>query len=270
MEHQSQYIHPHIKRSTFGSRFFKADVLFEDHLLVWLLSGETKIVHGDKTHVFGAGDTLLFPRHLLATVLNYPKNGLAHQSVVMHLTTEKLKDYYHKKQPAADSLMGFEPSFISFKKHPLLQSCLASVAPYFDLQEELPDAIASVKIEEAIHVVRMLEPGIDNLLANFAEPGKIGLSDFMERNYMFNMPLEKFGYLTGRSLTTFKRDFKRAFATTPQKWLTRKRLDLAHYQIREKRRKPSEVYLETGFENLSHFSFAFKKQFGYAPTEATV
>lgn len=268
MEHQTQYIHPDIKRSRFESRFFKADVLFEDHLLVWLLSGETKIVQGGHTYVFGAGDTLFFPRHLLATVLNYPKDGLPHQSVAMHLTTARLKDYYHKNEAPAKPMMGFEPDFVSFKKHPLLQSCLASVAPYFDLQEQLPDTIAQLKIEEAIHVVRMIEPGIDHLLANFAEPGKIGIADFMERNYMFNMPLAKFGYLTGRSLTTFKRDFKRAFDTTPQKWLTRKRLDLAHYQIREKNRKPSEVYLETGFENLSHFGFAFKKQFGYAPTEA--
>jgi AraC-like DNA-binding protein len=28
----------------------------------------------------------------------------------------------------------------------------------------------------------------------------------------------------------------------------------------------SDVYLDVGFENLSHFSFAFKKQFGYSPT----
>ncbi|ETZ24696.1 AraC family transcriptional regulator [Pedobacter sp. V48] len=105
------------------------------------------------------------------------------------------------------------------------------------------------------------------MLANFAEPGKIDIGNFMEKNYMFNMPMEKFGYLTGRSLTTFKRDFKKTFQTTPQKWLTQKRLELAHYQIREKNRRPSEVYLETGFENLSHFGYAFKKLFGYAPTE---
>jgi AraC-like DNA-binding protein len=84
---------------------------------------------------------------------------------------------------------------------------------------------------------------------------------------MFNMPLEKFAYLTGRSLTTFKRDFKKAFNTTSQKWLTQKRLESAHYQLTEKKRKPGEVYYETGFENLSHFSYAFKKQYGYSPTE---
>jgi AraC-like DNA-binding protein len=84
------------------------------------------------------------------------------------------------------------------------------------------------------------------------------------------MPIEKFGYLTGRSLSTFKRDFKKAFNTTPQKWLTEKRLRLAHYQLTEKRRKPIDVFYEVGFENLSHFSYAFKKQYGISPTELTV
>jgi AraC-like DNA-binding protein len=263
---QTEYIHQDIKRATFKEHFFKADVLFEDHLLVWLISGETKIIQAGHTYIFGAGDILLFPRHLLATVINYPKDGLPHQSVTMHLTTDRLKDFYQKIQ-ALKTVSTTSPSFQIFKHHPLLQSCLASLISYFDLEEKLPEAIASLKIEEAIHVVRTIEPGIDHVLANFAEPGKIDLVKFMERNYMFNMPAEKFGYLTGRSLTTFKRDFKKAFQTTPQKWLTVKRLELAHYQIREKNRKPSEVYLETGFENLSHFGYAFKKQFGYAPTE---
>ena len=84
---------------------------------------------------------------------------------------------------------------------------------------------------------------------------------------MFNMPLTKFSYLTGRSLTTFKRDFNKIFGSTPQRWLTKRRLQLAHYLLSEKRQKPVEVYREAGFEDLSHFSYAFKKQFGYAPKE---
>jgi len=30
----------------------------------------------------------------------------------------------------------------------------------------------------------------------------------------------------------------------------------------EKKKKPTEVYLEVGFEDLSHFSFNFKKKYG--------
>ena len=67
-------------------------------------------------------------------------------------------------------------------------------------------------------------------------------------------------------MTTFKKDFDKYFHMTLQKWLVQKRLDLAHFLVAEKHRRPIEVCHETGFENLSHFSFAFKKRFGYPPS----
>lgn len=42
---------------------------------------------------------------------------------------------------------------------------------------------------------------------------------------MHNMTIEQFGHLTGRSLTTFKRDFKNRFDATPKKWIIQKRLE---------------------------------------------
>jgi AraC-like DNA-binding protein len=107
---------------------------------------------------------------------------------------------------------------------------------------------------------------IDNILSEFAGPGKIDLVDFMQKNYCFNISMERFAYLTGRSLATFKRDFKKAFKSSPQKWLLEKRLKHAHYLIREKKQKPSSVCMEVGFGNQSHFSAAFKKMFGYSPS----
>jgi len=97
--------------------------------------------------------------------------------------------------------------------------------------KDLPEDIASLKITEAISILRAIDKGIDNVLANFDEPWKIDLVSYMEQNFMYNLPLEKFGYLTGRSLTTFKRDFSKAFNNTPQRWLTQKRLELAHYHF---------------------------------------
>ncbi|WP_127126625.1 helix-turn-helix domain-containing protein [Pseudoflavitalea rhizosphaerae] len=264
MEYQAQYITPDIKLSCYEDKFFKSEIAFEHHMLIWFISGETKIVQTDGTRVFRTGDIFLIPRNQLATIINYPKDGQPHKTVVMHLTTERLKKFYdniHFKPIAAP-----QPRIMSFDEHPLLKSCLASLIPYFEMKEAFPEDIASLKITEAITILRSIDKKIDTVLGNFEEPGKIDLLGFMEKNYMFNMPMEKFGYLTGRSLTTFKRDFKKIFQTTPQKWLTQKRLELAHFHLSQKKAKPMDVCHEVGFENLSHFSFAFKKQFGYAPT----
>lgn len=267
MEFKTNYITPDIKLSCYEDRLFKTEVVFDHHMLVWFISGETKIIQADESYLFKAGDIFLIPRNQLATIINYPKDGLPHKSVVMHLSTDRLREFYARLNIKPQTAIAASQKIRCFNKHPLLESCLASLIPYFNIHEAFPENIASLKITEAITIIRTIDKDIDNVLANFEEPGKIELTTYMEKNFMFNMPLEKFGYLTGRSLTTFKRDFKRAFNTTPQRWLTQKRLELAHYQLLEKHRKPVDVCYETGFENLSHFSFAFKKHFGYAPTE---
>lgn len=264
MDYQVNYINPEIKLSNYTGKLFKTEAAFNDHLLVWLISGETKIIQADETFVFGAGNTFLIPRNQLAAIINIPKDGLPHKAVAMHLSAKRLREFYDHENA---KLKTATPKIFSFHKHPLLESCLASLIPYFEMQENFPENIASLKITEAISILRTIAPDIDAILANFDEPYKIDLIAFMEKNFMFNMPLEKFGYLTGRSLTTFKRDFHKVFNVTPQRWLTKKRLELAHYQLNEKNKKPVDIYYETGFENLSHFSFAFKKQFGYSPTE---
>lgn len=264
MEYTARYITSDIKLSSYRDQFFKSDILFDQHMLVWFLSGETKIIQGSETFTFSSGDIFLIPRNQLATIINYPKDGLPHKTIVMHLTVERLRDYY-ASHPIKRSQQPV-PKIFHFHHHPLLESCLASLVPYFEM-EEIPEGLASLKITEAITILRTLDNKIDDVLANFEEPGKIDLVAYMEKHFMYNLPIGKFSYLTGRSLTTFKRDFRNAFHTTPQRWLTKKRLELAHYQLVEKKKKPLDACYESGFENLSHFSYAFKKQYGYAPSE---
>lgn len=264
MDHISKYLTKEIKLSSYEDKLFKSDLMFADHMLVWFISGETKIIQWDTTFNFKAGDIFLIPRNQLATIINYPKNGLPHKTVVMHLSVERLRRFYEKIDVKVAEP---EQKIFRYSNHPLLASCMASLIPYFDVDGEFPEELASLKISEAISILRMIDSGVDSVLANFDSPGKIDLVNFMERNFMFNMSLEKLGYLTGRSLSTFNRDFKKLFNTTPQKWLTEKRLELAYYHLAEKKKKPTEVYLEVGFEDLSHFSFIFKKKYGFSPNQ---
>jgi len=59
----------------------------------------------------------------------------------------------------------------------------------------------------------------------------------------------------------------KTFGAPPRHWLQEKRLKEAKHLIEAKHQKPSAIYLDLGFESLSHFSHSFKKKFGKAPTE---
>jgi AraC-like DNA-binding protein len=123
-----------------------------------------------------------------------------------------------------------------------------------------------VKQKEALLLLLKYVPALKDILFDFSEPGKIDLASFMEKNYHFNVQLERFAYLTGRSLSTFKRDFEKIFHQTPGKWLLQRRLKEAYYLIKEKGKAASDVYLDLGFEDLSHFSHTFKREYGTAPS----
>ena len=247
-----------------GDQRYGGEKTYDDHVLVSVLAGELRVVQADRTRYCGAGDTVLLPRNQPATLLKYPKDGTPYQAVVMTLPTALVQAYYadNRPVPAGPARAGL----LVFAKNPLLQSLFASLLPYLELEHRLPEKLLALKTTEVLEILRRLDSQADGVLADFAEPGKLNLVAFMEANYRFNMPLATFSRLTGRSLITFKRDFKKAFQASPQRWLTQKRLALAHYQLAEKRRNPVELYLEVGFENLAHFSHAFKKQFGYPPT----
>jgi AraC-like DNA-binding protein len=93
------------------------------------------------------------------------------------------------------------------------------------------------------------------------------LEAVMEANFSYNLELEDFAKLCNRSLSSFKRDFKICFHTTPGKWLLEKRLDYAGKLLVSTNKVLQEIVFESGFENQAHFTRVFKEKFGVPPLQ---
>lgn len=240
-----------------------------DHALVYIYSGSMTVTDANGTYTIKAGETALFYRNMLAKFTKHPSDTAAFKSISILFSQPFLQKFYSLNKSNENTKPKWEAKRI--EKHPLLISLFDSIVPYYHLHgDNLPAHLTDIKLQEAITILRTVDTGADSLLANFAGQGKSDLAGFMQKNFSFNIPLERFARLTGRSLATFKRDFQKAFNSTPQKWLLETRLKQAHYLISEKNKKPSDVYLEVGFENLSHFSHSFKQHFGYTPSSVAV
>ena len=93
---------------------------------------------------------------------------------------------------------------------------------------------------------------------------KIDLQSFMEKHYKSDMSMSEFAKASGRSLSTFKRDFKKMSALSPERWITNRRL-IAAQELLKRGRRVTYVCFDVGFKNVAHFSAIFKKKFGMTP-----
>lgn len=159
---------------------------------------------------------------------------------------------------------------VSLRELPLrpdITSLFESMTPYFNSDIKPTDALLNLKMMEGVYALLNTDKELYASLFDFTEPWKIDILEFLNNNYMNDLSMEEIANYTGRSLSTFKRDFKKYSDLSPQKWLIKRRLEAAHELLSNGKKKVSEVCFDVGFKNLSHFSKIYKEAYGYAPTK---
>lgn len=235
------------------------------HVLSYVLSGEIHFHSNQGTFIYRAGHIGLLKKNLLLKSVKIPgADGTPFQSLNLFLHQDGLRKYSIQQNKTAKGIYA-GTSIVDLSDDIFIKGYFDSLIPYFNTDVSLTPQLADLKTNEAIALL-LRNNRFENLLFDFGTPYKIDLEAFMNQNYSYNIPIVQFARLTGRSLATFKRDFKKIFQNPPEKWLLQKRLERAHFLIAQQNQSPSSVYLDVGFENLSHFSTSFKKLFGYNPS----
>jgi AraC-like DNA-binding protein len=257
--------HPQIISSCYYKKSIKGENVIIRHAFAYQISGSLVVQDGVEKVIFQPGDFRFNVRNKLAKFIKQPGETEAFRSLSLQFDEETLREFANEHHLIAEATPNTPPSF-QLKKHPLFQDFVNSLQQSLSYFSEGNDELVKVKLKEALIVLLKVQPELKNILFDFQPPGKINLKAFMEEHFRFNLSLSRFAYLTGRSISAFKRDFETAYHMTPAKWLQNKRLEEAYYLLKEKKYKTSDVYAEVGFEDLSHFSYIFKKHFGINPS----
>ncbi|WP_161964394.1 helix-turn-helix domain-containing protein [Mucilaginibacter endophyticus] len=243
--------------------------LVPEHALAYRISGVSRTVIGDKAHVSGPGTIALARKNTLLKTIKYPERGdIPFRSIAILLNQAILKKISVEENIIADTAYTGEPA-LDLSQNLFLKGYFESLVPFFQTGRTLTPSLAELKTREAVALLLQHDAKLKNMLFDFSEPGKIDLEAFMQKNYVYHISLAQFARLSGRSMTTFKRDFKKIFDSTPEQWIRNKRLERAHFLIAERKQAPVSIFSEVGFETLSHFSSAFKKLYGYNPSALT-
>ena len=238
----------------------------------YVYSGEMVVDNGHERIHVGKGECVFIPRDHHITLYKRTCDGERYCGIFLMFTRAFLKEMYDKfgrREIPADTPK-LDSGVIKLPRTAEIASLFASMTPYFDPEVKPHDDFMQLKLQEGLLALLHIDRRFAPTLFDFNEPWKIDILDFMNRNYMYEFTVEELAHYTGRSLATFKRDFKKVSDLTPEKWLIRKRLEVAYALMKEGGRKIADVYTEVGFKNQSHFSSAFKKLYGVAPTAVSV
>jgi AraC family transcriptional regulator, exoenzyme S synthesis regulatory protein ExsA len=139
---------------------------------------------------------------------------------------------------------------------------------YFAADEKPPEALLKLKLKELLTSILMgqnnqpLSAYLRYLAASDAPP----IEAIMEMNFCHNLSIDTFAQMCHRSLSSFKREFRKHYGTSPGKWLLERRLEHSASLLQTTGMSVTEIMFECGFEDLSHFSRAFKERFGQSPS----
>ncbi|EPG72607.1 DNA-binding helix-turn-helix protein [Leptospira fainei serovar Hurstbridge str. BUT 6] len=144
-----------------------------------------------------------------------------------------------------------------------------NLRPLFTSIGRNTDALLRIKLLEALQIFASSDKtGIfPDWLFKVSKDKHRDLKGFMEKNFDKLLTVEDFAALTGRSVSSFQRDFKRRYGVSPKKWLISRRLEKAKNLLEEGGANVADIAFVIGYENTSHFIRSFQDQYGITPGE---
>ena len=126
------------------------------------------------------------------------------------------------------------------------------------------------KLLELLHLVDLQDS--DNLLrkslsVDIQTSTKRNIVRLMRQYALSNLTVTDLAALSGRSIASFNRDFKKTYSTTPKRWLLDQRLEYANTLLAQTDQTVTDIALQIGYENVSHFIKAFKDKYGVTPKQ---
>jgi AraC-like DNA-binding protein len=241
------------------------NVYFASNALYYVESGSAVLQsEKDEVHI-KKGEIAIIKQHSRLNIQKIKdKNGNDFKSIIFYLFPDFVRDFSKRIKSANDKTTSITADIIHLGKQQSLKYFSESLLPLFENRQLKPIDIKEKTFAALKYLSQQSKQLLHFLTAN-SKPIKIDLYEFMIHIEVNNYSVQELAKLTGRSLSAFKRDFYEVFETTPHQWLLHRKMDYAEQVLTRKEMKASDIYFMLGFNELSHFSAAFKKVKGISP-----
>ena len=242
------------------------NVYFASNALYYVESGSAVLRSAREDVSIKKGEIAIIKQHSRLDIQKIKdKSGSDFESIIFYLFPDFVTEFSKRTKLATDRTTSITADIIHLGKQQSLKVFSESLLPLFENRQLKPSEIKEKTFAALQYLSKQNKQLLHFLTAN-SKPIKIDLYEFMIHIEVNNYSVQELAKLTGRSLSAFKRDFYDVFETTPHQWLLHRKIDYAEQVLNRKEMKASDIYFMLGFNELSHFSAAFKKIKGISPS----
>ena len=189
--------------------------------------------------------------------------------IAVHLYPDILKELYKNEFPHFLKEYAIKPYIRKVEKQSIITHFIQSLYFYFENPNLVTDDLLKLKFKELILLLLQTDnaENIITLFSHLFNPRQAGLFEVVEAHLYSSISILDLARLTGRSLSTFKRDFQAQFGDTPANFMKEKKLEKALELLQSTELSVSEICFEVGFQDTSHFTKTFKLKYKQSPSE---
>ncbi|MCD0456399.1 AraC family transcriptional regulator [Chryseobacterium sp. LC2016-27] len=245
----------------------KGTMYLEEHLLLIVLDGTATLSYGKQQYIVGKNQMILLKKAMAVKYdkVGNPDNDNIYDSLMFSLKDDLLKSFLATSEIKIPKIEG-EVKTDVYPMNECLVAFAHSMKPYFFDHSVVQPGQLRLKIMELLYDLADGNRNMFLQIIQLHEPVRADIRHVVEKNYASPVSLSELAYLSGRSLSSFKRDFQGIYNMSPALWIREKRLEKAKEMLETTQLPVSEICYSLGFENISHFSRIFKEYHGKAPT----
>ncbi len=259
-----------------GRTFFKppfkvSDALINEARIVHVVKGCSKLFSANKSISLSSNDTLVMKADNFVNNWVENKNNETNEVIVIQLTSDFLQFIYGNQFPewfvavqssATNSVEKAEPNLI-------LTSYFENIRIYLDNPKLLTQDIIKIKVKELISILVQTDQSniFKSLFEHLFNPVEYDFQKVVSENTYKDLNIEDLAFLTGLSLSSFKRKFKKIYGTSPNKYIISKRLEKAQTLLNTSDLRISEIAYDCGFSDIAYFSKLFRTYYNTSPSD---
>lgn len=245
-----------------GSAFLK------ENMLLFVREGIFKFTHGKEEYTVERNQMAFIRKDVLIKYQECCQPGYAAkvEYIRIFLKCDLIKEFITLAQlSVTDQEENLSVTVNAIDKR--LLRFIESLEPYFNEPEKTEGNLIKIKLLELLFNLAHTDNKILVQLMDLREHFRSDITAMVEENIMNSMSLNQLAVKSGRSLSSFRRDFLAIYNMPPSQWIRQRRLEKAKELLLNTTMTITDVCYTLGFENLAHFSRLFKSFSGHSPSE---